>query len=193
MMPRPGPAVRIAGIRCSKRRPHTSGITFADSSFLTLLLQAHALTELRIAAPPHQLQRLLAMTGADTVLHLHPTVQADQRRTPAEPRGWLTGEDSIPRAGLRKTSPVRAPTRAARADGTEAGRMAAKLIVYPPDAQGWRRVRYDGTAIGVAHRPSDIRVFLAEAGLENAEDVDLTDPGFVEWRGAGPEEWEPSV
>lgn len=38
--------------------------------------------------------------------------------------------------------------------------MSAKLIVYPPDAQGWRRVRYDGTAIGVAHRPSDIRVFL---------------------------------
>ncbi|WP_405940755.1 hypothetical protein [Streptomyces sp. NBC_00207] len=44
--------------------------------------------------------------------------------------------------------------------------MAAKLIVYPPDAMGWRRVRYDGTAIGVAHRPSDIRVLLAAAGLE---------------------------
>ncbi|MEY2231265.1 MULTISPECIES: hypothetical protein [Streptomyces] len=56
-----------------------------------------------------------------------------------------------------------------------------QLIVYPPDEQGWRRVRYDGVAIGVAHRPSDIRVFLADAGLENAEDVDLTDPDFVEW------------
>ncbi|MCX5195764.1 hypothetical protein OOK31_17995 [Streptomyces sp. NBC_00249] len=64
--------------------------------------------------------------------------------------------------------------------------MAAKLIVYPPDEQGWRRVRYDGVAIGVAHRPSAIRVFLAAAGLENAEDVDLTAPDFVEWRGAGP-------
>lgn len=33
--------------------------------------------------------------------------------------------------------------------------MAAKLIVHPPDAQGWRRVRYDGVAIGVAHgRPT---------------------------------------
>ncbi|WP_329403018.1 hypothetical protein OG523_01890 [Streptomyces virginiae] len=67
------------------------------------------------------------------------------------------------------------------------------MIVYPPDEQGWRRVRYDGVAIGVAHRPADIRVFLAAAaGLANAEEVDLTDPDFVEWRGAGPEAWEPS-
>ncbi|MEU9800774.1 hypothetical protein [Streptomyces sp. NPDC051000] len=70
--------------------------------------------------------------------------------------------------------------------------MAAKLIVYPPDAQGWRRVRYDGVAIGVAHRPSGIRTFLATAGLESAEDVDPTDPDFVEWRGAGPEMWDPT-
>ncbi|WP_369780157.1 hypothetical protein [Streptomyces sp. R33] len=54
-------------------------------------------------------------------------------------------------------------------------------------------MRYDGVAIGVAHRPAGIRVFLATAGLENAEDVDLTDPDFVEGRGAGPEEWEPSL
>ncbi|MBT2471812.1 hypothetical protein J7E97_29095 [Streptomyces sp. ISL-66] len=71
--------------------------------------------------------------------------------------------------------------------------MSAKLIVYPPDEQGWRQVRYDGTAIGVAHRPADIRGFLAEAGLENAEGADPTDPDLVEWRGAGPEEWEPSM
>ncbi|MGW7312904.1 hypothetical protein [Streptomyces sp. NPDC054854] len=69
--------------------------------------------------------------------------------------------------------------------------MAAKLIVYPPDENGWRRVRYAGAAIGVAHRPSDIRVFLAAAGLQDAEDVDLTDPAFVEWRDAGPGVWEP--
>ncbi|MEU9082758.1 hypothetical protein [Streptomyces sp. NPDC048357] len=63
--------------------------------------------------------------------------------------------------------------------------MAAKLIIYPPDQQGRRRVRYDGVAIGVAHRPSDVRAFLAAAGMENAEDVDL-DPDFVEWRGPAP-------
>lgn len=69
--------------------------------------------------------------------------------------------------------------------------MSAKLIVHPPDEQGWRRVRYDGVSIGVARRPADIRVFLAAAGLQDAEDVDLTDSRFVEWRGAGPEAWEP--
>ncbi|MEU9000899.1 hypothetical protein [Streptomyces sp. NPDC048551] len=60
------------------------------------------------------------------------------------------------------------------------------------EKRGWRRVRFDGVAIGVAHGPADIRVFLAAAGLENAEDVDLTDPDFVERRGVGPEVWEPS-
>ncbi|MET3988058.1 hypothetical protein [Streptomyces sp. PvR034] len=70
--------------------------------------------------------------------------------------------------------------------------MSAKLIVYPPNEQSWRRVRYVGVAIGVAHRLSDIRVFLAAAGLENAADVDLTDTGFVEWRGGGPTAWDPS-
>ncbi|MGW7317742.1 hypothetical protein [Streptomyces sp. NPDC054865] len=64
------------------------------------------------------------------------------------------------------------------------GRVVSKLIVYPPDESGWRRVRYDGAAIGVAHRPSDTRVFLAAAGLQDVEDVDLTDPAFVEWRDA---------
>ncbi|MFE3609757.1 hypothetical protein [Streptomyces goshikiensis] len=67
-----------------------------------------------------------------------------------------------------------------------------RLVVYPPDENGWRRVRWDGFSIGVAHRPSDITVFLAAAGLENAEDLDLTDPAFVEWRGGGPETWAES-
>ncbi|MFE2273664.1 hypothetical protein ACFXB4_31070 [Streptomyces lavendulae] len=65
--------------------------------------------------------------------------------------------------------------------------MSVKLVVYPPDEQGWRWVRYEGVAIAVAHRPADIRVFPSAAGLENAADVDLTDPDFVEWRGVGPE------
>ncbi|MFK0017634.1 hypothetical protein [Streptomyces sp. NPDC091027] len=64
--------------------------------------------------------------------------------------------------------------------------MSAKLIVYPPDERGWRRVRCDGVAIGVAHRLADTLVFLAAAGLENADEVDLTDPDFVERRGTGP-------
>lgn len=50
-------------------------ITFGDSSFLNLLLRVHHLTTLRIAAPGEQLRRLFALTGADTVLSLHPTVE----------------------------------------------------------------------------------------------------------------------
>lgn len=51
-------------------------ITFGDSSFLNLLLRMHHLTTLRIAAPGEQLRRLFAVTGADTVLSLHASVEA---------------------------------------------------------------------------------------------------------------------
>nr|WSX53461.1 STAS domain-containing protein [Streptomyces sp. NBC_00974] len=50
-------------------------ITFGDSSFLNLLLRLHHLTALRIAAPGEQLRRLFAVTGADTVLSLHESVE----------------------------------------------------------------------------------------------------------------------
>ncbi|WP_314246094.1 STAS domain-containing protein [Streptomyces kutzneri] len=50
-------------------------ITFGDSSFLNLLLRLHHVTTLRIAAPGEQLRRLFALTGADTVLSLHPSVE----------------------------------------------------------------------------------------------------------------------
>ncbi|MER6218148.1 MULTISPECIES: STAS domain-containing protein [unclassified Streptomyces] len=51
------------------------GITFGDSSFLNLLLRVHRTTALRIAAPGQQLRRLFALTGADTILSLHPGVE----------------------------------------------------------------------------------------------------------------------
>ncbi|MGW6862494.1 hypothetical protein [Streptomyces xanthophaeus] len=70
--------------------------------------------------------------------------------------------------------------------------MPARLVIYPPEENGWRRVRWDGTAIGVAHKPSDIVVFLSAAGLDNAEDLDLADPNLVKWRGGGPETWAES-
>ncbi|MFI8365206.1 hypothetical protein ACIGD1_34270 [Streptomyces sp. NPDC085612] len=41
-------------------------------------------------------------------------------------------------------------------------------------------MRCDGVTIKVAHRLADTLVFLAAVGLENADDVDLTDPDFVE-------------
>ncbi|MFF7946227.1 STAS domain-containing protein [Streptomyces griseorubiginosus] len=51
-----------------------SGITFADSTFLNLLLHINQQTDLRIVAPAPQLRRVLEMTGADTVVTVQPTV-----------------------------------------------------------------------------------------------------------------------
>ncbi|MGW7385969.1 STAS domain-containing protein [Streptomyces sp. NPDC054794] len=53
-----------------------SAVTFADSSFLNLLLRIHhsGTTALRLVGPPPQLQRVLLLTGADTVLDVRATV-----------------------------------------------------------------------------------------------------------------------
>ncbi|MEU9395674.1 STAS domain-containing protein [Streptomyces sp. NPDC048324] len=51
-----------------------SAVTFADSTFLNLLLNTHHRTDLRIAAPAPQLRRILEITGADTLLDIRPTV-----------------------------------------------------------------------------------------------------------------------
>ncbi|MFD4234603.1 STAS domain-containing protein [Streptomyces sp. NPDC058542] len=57
-----------------------SGITFADSMFLRLIVATHQRTDLRIAAPSPTTTRLLGVVGADTFLRIHPTVEA--ARTP---------------------------------------------------------------------------------------------------------------
>ncbi|WP_299541207.1 STAS domain-containing protein [uncultured Streptomyces sp.] len=51
------------------------GVSFADSSFLTLLLRTHQETPVRVAAASAQVRRLLEITGADQVLGLYPTVE----------------------------------------------------------------------------------------------------------------------
>ncbi|MFC8350353.1 STAS domain-containing protein [Streptomyces sp. NPDC057280] len=51
-----------------------AGVAFADSMFLTLLLNIHGQTDLRVAAPSPQVARILELTGADTVLPVRPTV-----------------------------------------------------------------------------------------------------------------------
>lgn len=53
-----------------------SGITFADSAVLHALVETHAQTELRIAAAPDHLARVIALTGLETVLNLYPTLEA---------------------------------------------------------------------------------------------------------------------
>ncbi|WP_327686432.1 STAS domain-containing protein [Streptomyces sp. NBC_00467] len=52
----------------------TAAVTFADSTFLNLLLRIHQLTDLRIAAPAAGLKRLLDVTGADQALAVRGTV-----------------------------------------------------------------------------------------------------------------------
>ncbi|WP_329129752.1 STAS domain-containing protein [Streptomyces sp. NBC_01476] len=61
-----------------------SGVTFADSSFLSVLLTIRQLTDLRIAGAPPQLLRLLGITGADRIIALYPTVDEAQRAERAD-------------------------------------------------------------------------------------------------------------
>ncbi|MFF4705264.1 STAS domain-containing protein [Streptomyces sp. NPDC001288] len=51
-----------------------SGLTFADSTVLNLLLHFHRKAVLRVASPASPLARVLALTGADRVLDVRPTV-----------------------------------------------------------------------------------------------------------------------
>lgn len=52
-----------------------SGLTFADSTVLSLLIRTHQAADLRVAAPAQQLRRLLELTGADAVLKVMSTVE----------------------------------------------------------------------------------------------------------------------
>ncbi|MFD3983518.1 MULTISPECIES: STAS domain-containing protein [Streptomyces] len=56
-----------------------SRITFADSTFLRLIITTHDRADLRIAAPSLMVKRLLTVTGADQVLRIHSTI--DTART----------------------------------------------------------------------------------------------------------------
>ncbi|MGW9372972.1 hypothetical protein ACWGVR_23460 [Streptomyces xanthophaeus] len=63
-----------------------------------------------------------------------------------------------------------------------------RVVVYPPDDEGGRRVRCDGQILGRAFGPADVLEFLRRAGL----DPDYVAPygaGLIEWRGGGPAVW----
>ncbi len=51
-----------------------SGVTFADSTLLNLLILAHQAGPLRVVAPSPQLQRLCEITGVDSILEIRGTV-----------------------------------------------------------------------------------------------------------------------
>ncbi|MEU6851757.1 STAS domain-containing protein [Actinacidiphila alni] len=52
-----------------------SRITFGDSSFLRVLLEASHLTELRIAAPQPAIERLLSLVGMNMAMAVYPTLE----------------------------------------------------------------------------------------------------------------------
>ncbi|MEV6759267.1 STAS domain-containing protein [Streptomyces sp. NPDC051105] len=68
-------ALEIAAKKHPRVVVDASGLSFADSTLLNLLLRIRQLTELRVAAPARQLLRILEMTGADTVLDVRTTVE----------------------------------------------------------------------------------------------------------------------
>ncbi|GGY35388.1 STAS domain-containing protein [Streptomyces djakartensis] len=51
-----------------------SGVTFADSTFLNLLILTHQTGTLRVVAPSPQVQRLCEITGVDGLLEMRATV-----------------------------------------------------------------------------------------------------------------------
>ncbi|CAL9598380.1 hypothetical protein [Streptomyces sp. enrichment culture] len=63
------------------------------------------------------------------------------------------------------------------------------VIVYPLDESGGRRVRVDGTILGLAYSTQDVAAFLQEAGLQGWDDLDVVRSDLIEWRGGGPEVW----
>ncbi|MFF7452131.1 MULTISPECIES: hypothetical protein [unclassified Streptomyces] len=64
------------------------------------------------------------------------------------------------------------------------------VIVYPPDEEGGRRVRVDGTILGRAYSTQDIARFMQEAGLQEFDEMDVVRTTLIEWRGGGPDVWE---
>ncbi len=63
-----------------------------------------------------------------------------------------------------------------------------RIVVYPPDRSGGRRVRVDGEILGMAYTLRDLEEFLRRAGLDEGT-YDLNDQRLIDWRGGGPDEW----
>ncbi|MGY0490343.1 hypothetical protein [Streptomyces sp. WG-D5] len=63
------------------------------------------------------------------------------------------------------------------------------VVIYPPDEDGGRRVRVDGTILGRAFNVRDVAAFLQNAGLQSFDEVDVVRTGLIEWRGGGPDDW----
>lgn len=62
-----------------------SAVTFADSSFLSLLIEMHQRTRLRVAAPAAAVTRLLRTAGVDRVIRTYPTLESALAAPPPSP------------------------------------------------------------------------------------------------------------
>ncbi|MFH9471283.1 STAS domain-containing protein [Streptomyces clavifer] len=62
-----------------------SAVTFADSSFLSLLIDVHQRTQLRVAAPRPVLLRLLRTAGVDRVIRTYTTLDEALAEPPDAP------------------------------------------------------------------------------------------------------------
>ncbi|MFF3497401.1 hypothetical protein ACFYWS_39420 [Streptomyces sp. NPDC002795] len=66
---------------------------------------------------------------------------------------------------------------------------ATPVVIYPPDEDGGRRVRADGSILGRAFSVQDVARFMQEAGLQEFDEMDVVRSSLIEWRGGGPEVW----
>ncbi|WP_406440492.1 hypothetical protein OHB14_16485 [Streptomyces sp. NBC_01613] len=67
---------------------------------------------------------------------------------------------------------------------------AQPIVIYPPAADGGRRVRVGDRFRGMAYGLLDVVEFLRLAGLEDAEEAWLRQSELIEWRGGGPDVWD---
>ncbi|MFD9465656.1 hypothetical protein [Streptomyces sp. NPDC060027] len=64
------------------------------------------------------------------------------------------------------------------------------VVVYPPAADGGRRVRVAARFVGMAYTLVDIAEFLGRAGVDEVEASDVRGADWIEWRGGGPGLWD---
>ncbi|MFF7329705.1 hypothetical protein [Streptomyces sp. NPDC008150] len=65
----------------------------------------------------------------------------------------------------------------------------APVVIYPPDEDGGRRVRVDGTILGMAYSVQDVAALLQMAGLQDVDEMDVVRSQVIEWRGGGSDVW----
>ncbi|MFJ1806995.1 MULTISPECIES: hypothetical protein [unclassified Streptomyces] len=69
--------------------------------------------------------------------------------------------------------------------------LVQPVVIYPPAADGGRRVRAGDHFLGMAYGLLDVAEFLREAGVDDADEAYVESSALIEWRGGGPEAWKP--